>query len=493
MKKGKNVLLDILISCICIFFIGTYIYIALSRMFYPFELEWAEGAVFDNSYRILNGLPIYTKPTVDFVPLMYPPFYYFVSSFLIKYFGIEIWPLRIVSFISSLVSTILIFEITRKRTKSILWSLVSSSLFLGTFKITCSWFDLARVDSLFVMLVLSSFYLTVFQQGYFSVVLSSLSISCSFLTKQSGAIFIVVFGLWLLTRSIKKGALFLLTSIFICIGISLLLNHKTDGWFSYWVFKLPSYQPLLKEKIMMFFVVDLLKNMPILCGSAVGWIILFITTRTKNNIFDLDTLIFLFLGVSFFVSLSGRGITGGVENALIPLIASLSIIFGISCSIASESKKQTKPFLYGFLILQFIILFYNPMSQIPTKKDKEIGERFLYQVSSIQGDVFIPYHGYYLTKVGKRPYCYIGALSDVEFDKKQGRVLINDFVLSLKENLEKKVFGAIILSNEGIPSFDNFIRIYYNLAGTFIAPHESSAFYTICGWRRRPQEIYLPK
>ncbi|MEW6482413.1 MAG: hypothetical protein AB1397_05365, partial [bacterium] len=169
-------------------------------------------------------------------------------------------------------------------------------------------------------------------------------------------------------------------------------------------------------------------------------------------------------------------------------------ISGITLTNLSEKQPNNiKAILYGMLIIHFIITFYNPLSQIPTEKDKACGESFLSQISSIQGDIFIPYHGFYLTKIGKKPYCYIACLSDIELDKKDGKKLIDDFIETLKKKLENKEFSAIVLSNEGIPSFESFIRGYYPSAYTLFSPLQERDFLTITGWRRRPSYIYLPK
>jgi hypothetical protein len=50
-----------------------YIVIALMRDWYPFELEWLEGASVVHVQRVLDGRPLYVPPSLDFVPFIYPP------------------------------------------------------------------------------------------------------------------------------------------------------------------------------------------------------------------------------------------------------------------------------------------------------------------------------------------------------------------------------------------------------------------------------------
>ncbi len=42
--------------------VGAYLYIALSRLTYPFALEWLEGNSLVEVHRILTGQPLYPAP-----------------------------------------------------------------------------------------------------------------------------------------------------------------------------------------------------------------------------------------------------------------------------------------------------------------------------------------------------------------------------------------------------------------------------------------------
>lgn len=441
--------------------------------------------MFDISYRILHRLPIYTKPTIDYVPMMYPPGFYLLGSFLIILFGEHLWSLRLISFVSSIISGILIFEIIRKITKSPFFSFLGAGIFFGAFKITGFWYDLARVDSLFIMLVLLSLYLIVSWENSLSIITSSFSLSFAFFTKQSGIFFITATIVWLFFFLRKRLPLFLLILIPMCLSITLILDHLSDGWYLYWVYKLPKYQPLLKDKLILF-KSDMLKGLPVICGMGIVWIFLFILKR--DNIFNFKLLISLFLLSSFIVSLLGRGIEGGVENAIIPFVAISSITTGIA--VANFSKKLRLA-IYGIVIFQFVIFFYNPAANIPSKMDRICGDKFLKILSSINGDVFLPYHGFYLIKAHKKPCAYTMGLFDVLKDRDNGRAIMDDWTALFKERLEKKGYAAIITSTEGSVSFENFIRIYYKEGGVLF--DEEKAFFTIAGWKRRPNYVYIPR
>ena len=49
-------------------YLARFLYIALSRMAFPFTLEWMEGGSFVQVSRILAGQPLYVRPSFDFIP-----------------------------------------------------------------------------------------------------------------------------------------------------------------------------------------------------------------------------------------------------------------------------------------------------------------------------------------------------------------------------------------------------------------------------------------
>src|ERR1700728_5026389 len=53
--------------------IGAYLFVALSRLDYPFALESLEGNSHVEVHRILAGQQLYPAPSVRYVPDGYPP------------------------------------------------------------------------------------------------------------------------------------------------------------------------------------------------------------------------------------------------------------------------------------------------------------------------------------------------------------------------------------------------------------------------------------
>ena len=67
--------------------IVAYLFVALSRLDYPFALEWLEGNSLVEVHRILAGQPLYPAPTAGYVPDGYPPLYFAVSAAAARVLG----------------------------------------------------------------------------------------------------------------------------------------------------------------------------------------------------------------------------------------------------------------------------------------------------------------------------------------------------------------------------------------------------------------------
>ena len=62
------------------FFLVLFLYTALRRMRYPFELEWIESGILMSVRHIVQGRGLYVAPSLDFVPFLYAPLYLYVAA-----------------------------------------------------------------------------------------------------------------------------------------------------------------------------------------------------------------------------------------------------------------------------------------------------------------------------------------------------------------------------------------------------------------------------
>src|SRR5262249_38404210 len=123
-------------------YVAAFLWIAVNRASYPFDLEWMEGGVVDHVERLLAGKPLYTAPSVDFVSYIYNPLYYLLSAPVAVVVGVDYLALRLVSTIATVASFVLIFAIVRRETKAPVPALFAVGAYAGSFELSGGWFDL---------------------------------------------------------------------------------------------------------------------------------------------------------------------------------------------------------------------------------------------------------------------------------------------------------------------------------------------------------------
>ena len=59
-----------------------FLFVALSRVTYPFALEWLEAGTYTHVVRVLEGKPLYAAPNYEFIAMIYTPLYFYGAALL---------------------------------------------------------------------------------------------------------------------------------------------------------------------------------------------------------------------------------------------------------------------------------------------------------------------------------------------------------------------------------------------------------------------------
>lgn len=483
-----------LLAC-AILYIAAYLILVFFRIQYPFELEWMESGSVGHVIRILSGQKLYVSPSLEFVPFVYTPLYFYISAFISKIIGVGFMPLRLVSFISSLGCFFIIFIIVKRETESNFLGILASALFSATFRISGAWFDIARADSLFLFLLLTALYLIKFKESSKSYALAGVFISLSFLTKQTALIIAMPIMLYCIFANWRRSIFFIGTICIIVGGSTLILNHIHHGWYNYYVFELPSQHPIDSKMYVQFWTKNIISPLLIAFSASMFYVFSqFLKSNKKNCLFYFLITVGM-LGASWISILHIRG----YPNGLFPACAIISILFALEIhtiseflqSIPTETQKLMEIRLYLICIIQFLVLLYNPLRQIPTQKDLKAGREFVNTVRQVQGDVFIPQHSYLSVLAGKNNHAHAAAIVELFFDSKAGKNEKGKKVIrELWQAIREKRFGAIV---DGLsmhyPPRD--IEKYY-IRQELLFENEN-VFRPVTGYRIRPRFIYVPK
>jgi len=482
-----------------------YIVLAVIRLSYPFELEWIEGAAVDHCRWLLAGNELYSLPTTDFVALNYPPFYYYVAALAMKLFGIGFFAPRLVSFISSLACFFLIYAIVKYETKKFIPAFLSASMYAAAYKFTGAWYDLARADSLQMLLILFSVYSVRRLKDIKGLIIAALALVLAFYTKQSTIIIVIALGGYLLFYHRKAFITYSLFWLSITAGIMLFLILKSDGWYYYYTFLIPGQHEVAKSFIISFWFDSFLKWLsPALIIIAAHSIFRSIISPDYSKVEDPDPIGDEF---AFYTMLSGGLVLMAFVvmihpvaylNNLMPLVAGISILSGIAfwrLIIAAGNSHQWAVIIWIVMLLQFGQLFYFPHYQIPSQNDRKAGERLISLIKGIDGPVFVCDHGFYSVMANKASFAHRMAVKDVldaksvEFKGiRPSDILKNDII----DDIRSKRFAAIIMDfAHGEPYDDELVSQYYDFKGDIFGSPKQ--FFPVTGMQTRPQLIYVIK
>lgn len=510
MKPSHTVLLSRVLRYILFIIAATYIVmyvtIAAIRIKYPYELEWMEGASVDHVRQILIGHQLYRAPSIEFTPYIYTPLYFFVCSVFCKFLGIGFFPLRLVSLLSSVGCILLLFEFVRRETNSMFCGLLSASLYAAAYKIGGAWYDIARVDSLFMLLLLSSIFVLRFFKSTRHLVLAGILASLSFLTKQTALFIVLPLSVYCLIR-LRKWNRYAYPSTFLIIaGFStVIINWMSHGWYYYYIFDLPRQHEIIHSAVSFFWLNDLAYHLPVALGVS---IFSFILRLSNKQNFDLSFNLLLALGM-IGASWISRAHSGAYNNVLHPDYAVIALFLGLGFNIIvpeysthSDIGKETSrsastisikiksmPFRILILlacIIQFAALYYHPGEQLPTQQDLKAGDSFTQILSEIEGEVFVPSTGYLPSLAGKKTYSHRMPIKDILRSKDREKIaaIRNEIVEAIHSNK----FAAIILDK---PWFIREIMENFDFQGDIFDGED--VFWPVTGYRTRPEMLYVLK
>lgn len=480
---------------VAVLYVIIYLVICFFRIKYPFELMWQEGASVDHVKWILDGYKYYIRPSLEFVPSIYTPLYFYVSAVVSKLIGLGFTPLRLVSFLSSLCSFAMIYLIVKKETADVFASILALCLFVSTYALSGAWFDIGRPDSLFLFFLLAGMYVLKNSNSALSDIFAGFLISLSFYTKQT-ALAIVLPVIFYVILIDWKRSLFFISTLICCIGLgSIILDYFYNGWFSFYVYELPRTTPIFTRHLISFWTRDILLPLFIACFIATTYLIFCFRSMNRKNFLFYSLLAIGMIGASWYSRLRG----GGFNNVLFPAYAIISILFGLGANqliqlirnFSQVKQSLSQSVIYLICILQFGSIMYNPLNLVPSELDIEAGKMFIRKLESIDGEIFSPFHGYLPVMAGKKSYANQMGMRDIltTRSKKHAEIKAN-FIAELKEAMREQKFSAIIIDSFE-PWYPPDMEKYYKKKERIF--NDKKVFFPVTGMRTRPEFIYVPK
>jgi len=464
-------------------------YVIATRVAYPFELEWMEGGSLQHLFRLQAGLPIYAAPSLEFTAYQYPPFYYYLALLVAKLPGVG-WflPLRLASLAASLGCVTLIVLIIRKHTASLYWGLVGGGLFVATFRAGGAWFDVARVDMVFVFLLLAAHGVLVF--FHTREIWSGVLLALAFYSKQTALLVAVPLVAGVAWRRGPRAGIRIASSFLLIAGGTFALEEwRSGGWYGYYVFGLPGQHGLVKPFLeeLAYRSARLLEPLPVAVVLGLAHAVLRPRQAWKDDTAVTGVFLLGLVGLSIVARLS----YGCYDNVSIPAFAALSIVFGLGGH-WFERRFATMVARVGILAAcaaQFVLLNFDVRAQIPTPADRAAGQAMVEKLRSVPGDVLIPSHNYLARAAGKAVFAHEVALMEVQGGFSDRVFVPNaDLEASLRREVANGRFGAVIMDSKH-PMWQPVYEAYQSEPLVYL--HERD-FMPVTGLPTRPRTLWTP-
>ena len=450
--------------------IGLTAVAAGSRFTYPYELEWMEGATVVHVARLTAGLPIYVAPTVDFVPFGYPALYYYAAVVPSAVMGTGFVPLRLVSVAATLLTLVAIALIVYP-VSGRLAAFAASGAYAGAYSLSDGWFDLGRVDALYVALLGLAYVFVVRARTPAGWAIAGILAATAFTTKQPALVVFAPLLLYLLVADLKAAAWFGGSAILLAAAVFAAFTFFTDGWYAYYVVELPRLRLRVSSgsgRLLSFWTADLLP----FAIALVGGVALVVRAREWRHLALLGGLI-----VSSWLSrLEG----GAWNNAVMPGYLGCAVLLGLAMRRAAPAPALRLA-LAG---VQLAVLVYDPRVFMPSKHHRAAGAAFVETLRALPRPALVLEHGHLPTLAGQPEYAHGWAVVDVLWADGGGDG--QTLEAEMRAAIRAHRFAAIITDEQ--PSwFSADVEGSYQRVGEVEAP------LPLVGAPRRPRYLYMPR
>ena len=485
--------------------IATFVWVALHRVGYPYELQYMEGGSVELVARAAAGHQLYTAPTLAFVPWPYPPLYFWTAAAVTKLVGAGFLAPRIVSIVATLATFSLLGVMAARETARWSAGLVAAGLYAATYRLSGAWFDVARVDSLFVALVLATLWAgrraTTWRAGAGVGALVFLA----FLTKQNALIGVAGALGFLVVRRPRVGATALATAAALIAASTAALDAASRGWYRYYVFSELQRQGVAHQELHAFWRLDVWHTShPLVMAGGAGLVLALLGRAGRTARHGAG---YYAAGVAGLLAAAwaGRLHPGGYDNVLMPAFAGLALLGGLAWGwtlsgpwssrpgpatrrpLPGRAAAWAVPALVGWgLIAQFGAFSYRAAAQVPTAADSRAGTSLLVALRTLPRPVVVLDHPWYATETGNATTAQSEAVWDI---LRAGPSAARTALLaSLRRDLPHA--GSVILDDTG-----DEVGIAGVLASGFhpaqLPWRPRGAFYPVTDRRLRPSLLFV--
>ena len=398
--------------------LALFLVTALRRLHFPFDLEWVEDGNLQELLRVTRHQPLYVAPTLDYVPYLYAPLFFWLAALLAKVVGTGFAAMRLLSIAATLGVVAGLFALVYlefpepaaqagaargRHIPRLLAATLAVGFFMCAYPVTASFFDFGRVDM--VCLCFAMLALLAGRRGY--PVLAALLWVCSFQTKQ-GVLPVALLALsfeWQRPRRILAG----LGTFALVAGASVAwLNHTSNGWYGRYIFGMAGGFPLTARRLF-FFLPDGIV-LPFGLAAALALAALWLTPpdwRSRITGFYIAAGLGMLL-FTWYISAH----LGASANSILPAYLYLAIAAGLAVGRMYERLDQSdfagasalQALVLVAAILQIAMHLYTPSQYQPGSIYQGQTAALVNEVRKLPGDVLVFDHAEYAVMAGHHEF-----------------------------------------------------------------------------------------
>ena len=494
-------------------FLGlAYFYLALtvvtSRISYPFDLEWMEAAMLDGVRWLQAGNTLYVAPTKEFASLIYAPFFFRLQALLpVPETGSVYLHARWLSLCFTLGVMVCIYRL------AIAWSphvreagILALAIFSISFAPIGYWWDMPRVDMLFVLLGLLGFHLCLdYRRSWWTLAGAAALFALSGYTKQPGLLFVLgAAAVMLIGGEEKKRVTFLIGGTVLASAVlwgAEAFFSKGMVWsYSLYMLGSPRFHPntfldrsfgyaLLRTQVLWFVIVMIL----LVFGASM---LSTLKEFSRNREILAATGLLL---MSSFLTL-GMLVNSGWNQDNIPMVVGLAIFLPALASFfmhvsPSAGDGLRSPLVWVYVAIGFFALTnaYYPVTLIPTASDLKAGNELVEYLRSKKGPVFVPSHPTFARLAGKPGHIHYISLLD-------WRRVGGDLPADLADAVRSREFAAVVLDGEDefrgnlehSSDLGDLIRANY-MKDPSMTAWNGNDLIPVVGGKKRPRVFLIPR
>lgn len=445
-----------LVALSCLYLL-LFLYTALRRMRYPFELEWIESGMLLSLRHIRQGHGLYGPPTMEFTPFLYGPLYLYVSAAISHLVGVGYAALRLVSTLATLGTLGVIYKLIERETADRFSALVGAGLYVALYGFAEAFFDIGRVDSLFTLALLAAIYAT----RYMNPLLAGFAWLLAFETKQTALAIGLLVLLLTAVRRPRRGLIGAAALVVFTATAVVVQNRLSGGWYGYYTFGSAHGYPMVLRQLLLFVSLDLLTPLGIAFGVLFAALVWTRPSLRGERTWFYAAVSFTIYSMVWFVASH----LGAALNANEPAYAWTAVLFGIALSrltagLEGAAQRSAMLVLLMAAAIQFASLLYNPGRFLPPHAVLAEREQFVQQLRMIPGEVYLIDHNVDALLAGKQPHAEMEALGMV-LTASDARA--RDFTRQYEQEIASGQIAAIV-TDDRLADIKPLYRSHYPLA-----------------------------